>query len=118
MSPTEGLGTGGASSYRAVINWDIEGSGGGDMSQPRQKFYAALRQLGWEKTKTTAMVIETPDINAVLRGIVCFVKMQADMGTALSSVTFNVQRHGDAGGSVPEPSSEKLREIEQKSFPW
>jgi hypothetical protein len=103
--------------YRGVINFDIEGSGAGPAANPRTQLYAALRHLGWEKAQTTALVIETNDINSIWKGIVCFIKAQGGMGTALSAVTFNVQRT-DEPGNPPDASVGSYDTVMGKDFPW
>jgi hypothetical protein len=101
--------------YRAVINFDIEGGGGGEFGPRREQLYKALRHLGWRKAKTSALVVETDDINMIWKGLVAFMKAQPTLGTSLSALTFNVQRvEADAG----EAEEAALNTLMGGRFPW
>lgn len=101
--------------YTAIINFDIKGSG--SAATQRNMLYGAMQHLGWEKAKTSALTIETADVNNVWKGILAFVKMQTMMGT-LSAVSVTVQRTDEPGTSVPAASKDDYDAIVGFDFPW
>lgn len=104
-------------SYTAIINFDVGGSGDGGKAQARTHLYAALQHLGWEKAKTTALLIETTDLDAIWKGMLSFVKAQSVLGT-LTAVSFTVQRTDEPGSSTPPPSEKAYADIQAMPFPW
>lgn len=76
--------------YRAVINLDFTGQ----RPNAYAKLVSALLQAGWERMETSALAIETEDLNRIWVGSEVVAKQAGRAGT-LSAYTLQVQRLGD-----------------------
>lgn len=86
--------------YRAQITLDW-----GEPHSPndQQAILAALVKTGWCLAETTALVIETDDLNRIWQGIEVVAK-GADAAGTLTALSFNVVASDDFGKSRPYPA--------------
>lgn len=79
--------------YKGTINLDYTGAD----NNAYAKLVAALLALDWRRVETSAFLIETEDVNAVLVGAELVAKQTALIGL-LSAFTFHVQFIQDVDG--------------------
>lgn len=77
--------------YRAIISLDW---GAPHNGPAQQHLIVALVQSGWLLAETTALTIETADLNAIWRGIGLVARAASNAGT-LTSLNFNIVASDD-----------------------
>lgn len=99
--------------YRAVLNLDYS------KTEPNsyQKLLTALIQLGWEYRETSALTLDTSDLNTIWVSLEVIAKQSEAAGT-LSAMTMQVQL---LGPSKPYKAAKKhtkaLAQIQARPFP-
>lgn len=82
--------------WRANVRFDFVG---GKDNNEYQKLMAALLQAGWNYVETSAVAIETDDLNRILLGMEICARQFPQAG-AVSAFLFDIQGSEDFAGKV------------------